>query len=338
MSTPSYDYPAPSAQETRLLQKQIDALEQQMAYYNAWEPILTGEMGYKYDEAGNLVKLTEGEQLAGMTETERQAYDIQKLANEQELKAMRGELEISPTTEASIKEAGLTTAERMAAQLGSGWETSSAGIRAMAEQGQAAAELREAVRTGEMTNAEAIAQSRSAQSQSNLERLIRNQQSRTETGAGLVSAYESPINWYERQRAGKFQGTQLGAQLKSQQMGQISGAATSEGCCFHFMEAEDNIPDEVKRLRDLLYDENDNVARGYRIMARKLVPMMRKHPDIKEWVRDNMTQPITKYAEWFYGKNTYGYFYQPVCERWEALWKKIGRMGGKEYTWGEFYN
>lgn len=90
----------------------------------------------------------------------KQNKQIQSLANERTLKALRGELEIDPAVERDIKQQEATLRDRLSNQLGSGYETSSAGIEALQKFNEGANILRSQARKGELTLADQLSMSR----------------------------------------------------------------------------------------------------------------------------------------------------------------------------------
>ena len=98
------------------------------------------------------------------------------------------------------------------------------------------------------------------------------------------------------------------------------------GCCFNFLEAEGEITEYVRKYRDEHY-LNTDVAIGYKLMAFWLVPLMREHKWVKSLVRYTMTRPLTKYAEWYYGKNWYGWVFIP-SKLWVVIWNVYGKIIG----------
>jgi hypothetical protein len=90
----------------------------------------------------------------------QQAKEIQRLTGERTLKALRGELEIDPALERDIKTQGQSLRERLQQQLGSGYETSSAGQEALQRFEEGANILRSQARRGELTLSEQLASSR----------------------------------------------------------------------------------------------------------------------------------------------------------------------------------
>ena len=293
-----------------------------------WNPILQREMGYREfadPETGelSLQRLSEEELLAGMSEQDRMSYDIAQEASKRELSALRGELPVDPALEREIGEGKQELSERMFRQLGGGWETSTPGIYNIEQHKQRASELRDAMRRGEMTTSEALAQSRMGGLEESRQRLMEQSTQRTAAPIALSGAYESPKSWYTRGREEQFKGKLAKLEAKKAMMSGISGGV-SGGCCWTFIEAEGGIPEEVRQYRDAHHPKSGNVASGYTWMSNWLVPLMKKYPLVKKVVRKIMTQPMTKYAQWCYGKNKYGWIFYLPSLFWGCVWEGIG--------------
>ena len=128
-------------------------------------------------------------------------------------------------------------------------------------------------------------------------------------------------------------GSSLGNQVAgvaAAQSSSGSGSGASGGlCCFIFLEATNGVlPWWVRECRDEFYEKEPLVARGYKKMARLLVPMMKKSAMVKLLVNKLMVQPITKYGGWL--KNVEGYEnckqYSKFKSFWFAVWKTLGAM------------
>jgi len=96
-------------------------------------------------------------------------------------------------------------------------------------------------------------------------------------------------------------------------------------CCWTFIEGEGEITQRVREYRDKHFGKWSNVGFGYRWLSFKLVPLMRRSKLFKCLVRFLLTQPLTKYAEWKYGDNSYGFLFKPLAFFWIGVWKNLGR-------------
>lgn len=95
-------------------------------------------------------------------------------------------------------------------------------------------------------------------------------------------------------------------------------------CCFIMAEAGD-LTDTVRWARDVRYGKGSIVARGYKRMAKWLVPLMQQYPAVKFLVKYTMTWPIRKVSE----KRIVGRHHPalyPIGFFWEAVWGLYGRI------------
>ena len=185
-----YEAPEPTAEEKELMQEQLASIRETKQTYAKLDPLLLESMGIKeestpghYETKTRYVtkrerrqglvqsfhtvtvpeqyqewvpgettyrRMTEEESIAAMSPTEKGAYDILGLQQERQIKALKGELPVSPALEAEIekKKAGLI--ENLSGRLGPNWQTSTAGIQTMSEFNKTAGLLREEARRGEI--------------------------------------------------------------------------------------------------------------------------------------------------------------------------------------------
>jgi len=124
------------------------------------EQYLLAEMGLRYDEKGNLVRMTEEEQLALMTSAGREEYQIGKLMRERQRMALEGRLPLSPALEQEFADQQKTMDAEMSARLGRDWQTSTPGIQAGSRARQREGLIREETRRGMISQGEALSQGR----------------------------------------------------------------------------------------------------------------------------------------------------------------------------------
>lgn len=323
----SVPYPTATKEERALMAKQLAMLEASEAREKMWEPILMQNMGYKYDESGNLIPMSQEEKLAAMSAAERQAYDIASLASDRELKALRGELPVDPATERELGTEEARLRQSMFNQLGGGWETSTAGIQALGEQQQRAAAIRDAVRRGEMTTSESLAQSRSGQLERQLQQFMATSAEPTNRQLGIASAMSTPLAWYGQQRANQFASEQAEAQMRAERARQMSGSTPGSCTCRTFIAGE-SLLNSVRRLRDKMFAPTSYVAKGYEAMSNWLVPIMKRNRVVKNFVKAVMLTPIATFCE-RYEKNPkdgIAILLVPVCYFWTKSWNIYGRI------------
>ena len=100
-------------------------------------------------------------------------------------------------------------------------------------------------------------------------------------------------------------------------------------CCWTFAEAYygwDNIPDEVRVLRDLEYSLQKR--EGYRRMSRWLVPLMKKSSVARELTNWLLIKPITSYAKYYVYGEGYGWIFKPLKDLYFAAWEDMGARAG----------
>jgi hypothetical protein len=148
----SVSYPGISPQEQELLDLQINQLKQQGEDTEQLRPYLLASMGLQEDAAGTITKMTDEEYYASLSELDQKGYDLAMAATERSLKAYAGELEISPALEKSLGQRKTELEENLSRNLGSNWQSTTAGIQAMAQFDETSNLIREEVRSGIITN------------------------------------------------------------------------------------------------------------------------------------------------------------------------------------------
>jgi hypothetical protein len=113
-------------------------------------------------------------------------------------------------------------------------------------------------------------------------------------------------------------------------VGGIAGAAAGNpgnACCFIFLEAlNGELPDYVRELRDYYYEKEPLIAKGYKRLATKLVPLMKRSKLIKKLVNLIMVRPIVNYGAYVKGLpngNRYNIIFKLF---WFKFWKLIGTI------------
>lgn len=182
--------PQPSAEERALYRTQNDLLQQQLSETKTLTPMLMRQLGLKqvttpegmasYEEMTNPEKiasmpaseraaleydmlsrgmdvygnrLSEEDMLARMQPLDAQAYQANKLSNERYIKALKGELPISPALESELANQDKIMQETLSRKLGGDWMLSTAGQNAYSTMKQKADLVREEARRGEIDSA-----------------------------------------------------------------------------------------------------------------------------------------------------------------------------------------
>jgi hypothetical protein len=161
--------PGPSAEEKQLqknqadlLALQTDILKQQQAQQAVLLPFLAEQEGFhvETDNKGNITKISKTP-----SELDNMKKDLEKQLTQRQLDALAGNLPVDPGLERGIKQNTQTLKEKLSAQLGPGYETSSPGIEALAKDTESAEVLRAGARTGQLTLAEQLGITREQQNQ-----------------------------------------------------------------------------------------------------------------------------------------------------------------------------
>lgn len=142
-----------SAQAEANLNRLLESIVQaQLSHYQAMEPIMLAEQGLQKvtNEDGSFSYQPVNPELW------EQGREVERLAQERTLAALRGELPVSPGLERDIEESQRVMQERMHRQLGPGWDTSTPGMWMQNDFTRRSNELREAERRGEIAGANAL--------------------------------------------------------------------------------------------------------------------------------------------------------------------------------------
>lgn len=163
----SVKVPPPSAEEkelqknqAELLALQRDIIENQQAQNAVLLPFLAEQEGYDVtvDANGNLTSI---KKRFDPDDAVRQELESGLLRRS--LQALKGELPVDPGLEESLQKQEVDLRQRLASQLGPGYETSTAGIETMDQFFRTSEILRDGARTGQLTLAEQLGITREQQ-------------------------------------------------------------------------------------------------------------------------------------------------------------------------------
>jgi len=143
-----------TAQKAYLTRQQAQQ-EQAFNFQQLLQPLLLDQMGLEatFGPGGAVTSIKK----RALTKEEQQAKDIQGLAQEKVLRGLRGELDIDPATERALARRRAQTKEYVARTGGQSGDLSTAGQTAINLERESEAIIRDQVRRGQMTDAEAIA-------------------------------------------------------------------------------------------------------------------------------------------------------------------------------------
>jgi len=131
---------------------------------------------------------------------------------------------------------------------------------------------------------------------------------------GFGASYINPITAVSQQNAS---GASSAANMS---FGAGGSSNSSQGCCFIFMEAyHGTMPKSVRRVRDKFYRAHPEIARGYKKMAKWLVPLIRDYDTVRSIVWKFMIAPATRHCEDFTKARRISHF-------WLRVWAIYGRI------------
>lgn len=147
----SPDVPGPTAQEQQIQGLQLQSYQTGANLQNELMPFQLQNMGLIRDKKTKKIReMTEEERLAGMSEQERQQYDISRLQQNRLEAALGGTLPVDPAMEENLKNEEGKLREYLSQTLGPEYEQSTAGIQALSKFQTQAESLRYGARRGEM--------------------------------------------------------------------------------------------------------------------------------------------------------------------------------------------
>lgn len=161
--------PGPSAEERELQKNQAELLalqrqiiEQQRQQQAVLLPFLAEQEGFDVttNAEGTITAISKR---ANPDDAKRKELESGLL--DRSLKALKGELPVDPALEETLTTQEKQVRDKLSAQLGPGYETSSAGIETLGNFFRSSEILREGARTGQLTLAEQLGITRSQQDQ-----------------------------------------------------------------------------------------------------------------------------------------------------------------------------
>lgn len=106
---------------------------------------------------------------------------------------------------------------------------------------------------------------------------------------------------------------------------QGSFVANAGACCFIFMEVyHGTMPSYVRQCRDRYYSVYPQIAKGYKRMAKWLVPAMQNSSLIRAVVWLTMIRPITEHGA-FVRRNVTGTNHKHIRKFWFTIWNYLGK-------------
>jgi hypothetical protein len=115
------------------------------------------------------------------------------------------------------------------------------------------------------------------------------------------------------------------AQSAYQNSPQGSYVANASSCCFIFMEAYHGIlPPWVRECRDRYYSAYPQIAKGYKKMAKWLVPLMHDSNFVRAVVWATMIAPLTEHGAWV-KRLSFGVKHRLTRKFWFTIWNYLGK-------------
>lgn len=203
--------PGPSPEEIALQRQQLELIQEQRAQNELLKPYFYQLAGLK-EVDGKLVPMTEEEQLAAMTSSQRKQYEVANLQLGQYEKALRGELPLSQAVENELTKQRADLESYMSRKLGPNWQQSTPGIQALAEFDKKANALREEQMYGKQTGASAMSIAQQDYYNQLLSRSASAASSPLGTYQGLMGSIGQALQPYQLQRQMQLQANMANAQ------------------------------------------------------------------------------------------------------------------------------
>jgi len=175
-------------QQTAIAKQQLEIAQTQQTELSALQPLLLEDAGIRRIEddtveGGFRFERTEPDELVA------QQREIQGLQQARSLSALKGELPVTETLQQEIVDQERILRQELYNRLGSGYETSTGGIRALSEFRRMSTALREGERQDQLTTAEALSISRGDQRDRTRSAQFNRQLSATTTTPALSSEF-----------------------------------------------------------------------------------------------------------------------------------------------------
>jgi len=229
---------SPAQQENLSIQNQL--LREQAAENARMRDVYLARSGLKFDASQNkYIPMTEEENIALMTPTEKEQYDIAKLQGERLKKAYQGELPLNPATQEALFNREEALKEDLSRKLGTNWRLSTSGIQNYNKFLTDKAMIEDAERRGEIDSGTSrLLQSMGAQ-QDFANSYIGKYGSYLNRTAPLLQGYGQLGQQYGRQNDIMNQIAMVNAQRKSSEraglmggIGSLAGAGIQGGLMF----------------------------------------------------------------------------------------------------------
>lgn len=220
------------SQQTELISQQLEIAQAQQTLSNALLPITLEQAGLtpEFDDQGNIVGVSE----TPLTEEEQRIEDLRGDIElgflERTDAALKGELPVNPALLSDLRDQEEGLREQLRKQLGTGFETSSAGIESLAQFDEDRINLLESARRGDLTLAEQLGIARQTANIGAEQVDLSNALGFTNFNAGAANVFQSAassgtsllnslISGRSVTQSGQFASGQLAGQLRGQDIG-----------------------------------------------------------------------------------------------------------------------
>ena len=237
-TTTQVNVPGPSEEELELRREQTELLRLQRAQLETvldqqdlLKPILFEELGIEqqFDAEGNVTGFTRKDDPQQALRDEIETGFLERTRA-----ALRGELPVNPALHRELDQGEVTLREVLRKQLGTGFETSSAGIEALARARQSKTELLEGARRGDLTMAEQLGLAREGnarqQSQFFMQNALGTAQANVPISSGfgeVASGFGQAGSAFSNDRSMQLQASINQAQINAQLAGQRSSTLSA---------------------------------------------------------------------------------------------------------------
>lgn len=186
------------------LQQQSDILKSSYEQQQLLAPVLYKQLGItpKYDKAGKIIGYSEAANPNKSLQEELTGKLLQRQKD-----ALEGKLPIDPNLTDELGTQERTLRETLFKQLGSGYETSSPGIEALAKFGKNKANLYDSASRGDLSLAEQLALAHIGSTQGQTQQTLGGTLSLGSTGynaaagfGGNAAGYQNPLSYYANLR------------------------------------------------------------------------------------------------------------------------------------------
>lgn len=225
--------PGPSAAETALREKELEVMNKQEKWLDLFTPAILESMGFKQittpEGTTGIARLTEEERLAGMTESEKADYELQRKYQQRQLDALEGKLPISPALEESLKKEQEALETDIASTQGPLAKFNSGAINRLGEFKKRAELVREEARRGMLDTTSALSLAQGNKVASNTSQNVGYANQFPSRWGGLLQGYNTVMQPYQQDRQYQISAAMQSQANKAAMMGGLMNLAGGLG-------------------------------------------------------------------------------------------------------------